>query len=88
MGVVATLAIVLGGLFVDHLSWGWIFFINLPIGPFALISIAARLHLPVKRTERSADLAGRREGRAGGLADSLSPPGRPGYRRRVSRPGR
>jgi EmrB/QacA subfamily drug resistance transporter len=49
---------VLGGILVTHLSWRWIFFVNLPIGIVGLV-LAARL-LPATRAEgREAGGAGR-----------------------------
>jgi len=48
----------LGGFFVDHLSWRWVFLVNLPVGIGAFAVTGAVLDLPFRRTQRAIDWLG------------------------------
>jgi EmrB/QacA subfamily drug resistance transporter len=62
MGAVFALSSVigplLGGFFVDQLSWRWVFYVNIPVGVVALVVTSAVLDLPYRRVSHSIDYVG------------------------------
>ena len=57
-GISSVLGPLAGGLIIQHASWAWIFWINVPIGLVAAIGFVLFLHEDVTRQARSIDAIG------------------------------
>src|SRR6476620_7149617 len=57
-GISTVVGPLVGGLIVDHLSWQWIFYVNLPIGIVAFVVLQLVLQASTRKVEHAVDYVG------------------------------
>lgn len=57
-GISSIIGPVLGGFFVEYLSWEWVFYINVPVAAIAILVLAVALHEEIEKKKHKIDYIG------------------------------